>query len=96
MLTLYSLNLQKMSVNCKGPSKHRQCKFPFVWMNHTHTTCSSANSPSFYDPDCKLLSQTLEVGSSMATAALPDTEIVDETGKLVTKCFTPSSGDYGW
>ena len=27
---------------------------------------------------------------------LPETEIVDETGKLITKCYSQTSGDYGW
>ena len=48
----------------KGPAKHQRCKFPFVWMNLTHTTCHSASTPSYSDKNCKLLAdqQTTEGG----------------------------------
>lgn len=70
----------------KGPAKHRRCKFPFVWMNHTHTTCSSSNPPSYYDENCKLLQNGFE-----------DAEILDEKGDLITKCYhLTNSGLAGW
>ena len=56
-------------------------------MNHTHTSCSSANPPTYYDEDCKDLAAQQEIG---------DSEIVDENGNLITKCYTQSAGDAGW
>ena len=86
----------------KGPAKHRRCKFPFIWMNHTHTTCSSANPPSYYDEDCKLLAESAVQNTGVKRLGyqhkidLPDTEIVDESGNLITKCFTLNPGTAGW
>ena len=56
-------------------------------MNHTHTSCSSANPPTYYDEDCRNLAAQQEIG---------DSEIVDKNGNLITKCYTQSAGDAGW
>ena len=61
----------------KGPAKHQRCKFPFVWMNLTHTTCHSASTPSYSNKNCKLLAAQETAEGQHHQTDTPETKIVD-------------------
>ena len=80
----------------KGPAKHQRCKFPFVWMNLTHTTCHSASTPSYSNENCKLLTAQETAEGHHHQIDTPETKIVDESGNRITECYTSHPGKAGW
>ena len=63
-----------------------------------HRSCSSANPPSYYDDNCRLLAQNLQPSepSEYYSNSENEAEIIDTNGQLITKCFAQFPGATGW
>ena len=81
-----------------GPDAYTKCVSPFTYKKMTLVNCVNIPSPSSDDKLCNQLMKQRKL-NPFPSKGYTQTDIFDESGKLLTECFSyPRNpvGPYGW
>jgi hypothetical protein len=88
-----------------GPNEHRQCTFPFVWKGQLHNHCAHSNTPSFHNEKCRILIDKYpDIFENVVSHHDYEEKdhnkggivLQDEAGNVITTCYSPHPGRFGW
>lgn len=85
----------KCTTNEGGPAPFTRCKFPFYFMGMNFFACTKVPSPSSKDALCKQLLKRTKL-KKVPPKGYSQVDIVNRKKKLLTSCFSPNVGTYGW